>query len=233
MAGRDGRGSLVTGPVDWPPVAFAAPDRSTGASLLRLRSHPFDVRWPRRAVRGCRPPDHPASAFSATLVAPKPLSSHRPCGFSRRVASRLRARSDRTLRSARRSRSPVAPVGDAARAGHSCLVFFGQCTFRARTRAVLAAWPVSAFRFTGDVRGICSSPFAVLIRPSRVSAPSSACVALAPTCRLTVAVRREFHRSRDPAVTPGHWAVRLRLLGFGPAGQPWPRDRRSRYSFCA
>lgn len=51
-AGRDGRRSLVTGPVDWPPVAFAAPDRSIGASLLRFRSHPFDVRWPRRAVRG-------------------------------------------------------------------------------------------------------------------------------------------------------------------------------------
>ena len=156
------RGSLVTGPVDWPPVAFAAPDRSTGASLLRFRSHPFDVRWPRRAVRGCRPPDDPASAFVATVAAPKPAVAS-PLRFSC-LASPL---SDRTLCAFRAPFSGRAG-GDAARAGHSCLVFFGQRTFRARARAWFSRpGRRPAIRFTGGVRGICSSPFAVLVRPRR------------------------------------------------------------------
>jgi hypothetical protein len=95
--------------------------------------------------------------------------SRRPCGFR---ASRLRCLIE-PLRSARRSRSLVAPVetppvrvirawcsSDSARSGPA-------------PGLVLAAWPVSAVAFTGGVRGICSSPFAVLVQPSRVSAPSS------------------------------------------------------------
>jgi hypothetical protein len=69
-AGPRRRESLVTGPVDSPPVAFAAPDRSTGASLLRFRSHPFDVHWPCRAVRGL-----PASGPSRFGVALRPVGT--------------------------------------------------------------------------------------------------------------------------------------------------------------
>jgi hypothetical protein len=71
-----------------------------------------------------------------------------------------------------------------------------------------------------------------LFRPgSRVSAPSSRRARAHLPFRLLS--RREFHRSRDPVVKPVRGDVRLRLLGFGPAGQPSPRCRRSRYSFCA
>jgi len=115
-----------------------APDRSTGrlscgsrlASLRRLLAAP------------CRPgaaglPDHPASAFRAghdtqavSRVALAVFAPRVPCSFT-----------DRSPRA-----FLVAPAGDAARAGHSCLVFFGQRTFRARARAVLAAWPAALSR---------------------------------------------------------------------------------------
>jgi hypothetical protein len=79
---------------------------------------------------GCRPPDHPASA----LV--RDASRHPSRG--RRIALAVFlprvSVSDQTL-CAFRAPFEGRAGGDAARAGHSCLVFFGQRTFRARARA--------------------------------------------------------------------------------------------------
>jgi hypothetical protein len=83
------------------------------------------------------------------------------------------------------------------------------------------------FRAADDVHGICSSPFAVLLRPrSRVSAPSSRRARAHLPFRLVS--RREFHRSRDPVFAPvqgdvgrGSWVLAprasLRHVAVAPA----------------
>jgi hypothetical protein len=177
---------------------------------------------------GCRPPDHPASALVRPLRHPS-FAVASPLRFSC-LASPL---SDRTSA----FRAPFTFTGraggDAARAGHSCLVFFGQRTFRARARA--------GSRGLAGV-GSClhrRRPWDLLITLRSLDP--------------AVAGERAFFglsRSGPPAVSPSRSAAssidrgirvlrrvvgpcRLRLLGFGPAGQPSPRGRRSRYSFCA
>jgi len=202
-------------------------------SLLRFRSHPFDVHWPCRAVRKVPPPG--PSRFGVRVATRRHPSrrSRRPCGFR---ASRLRLLSEELSHFPRARRGSIAVVarrgGDVARAGHSWLVFFGQRTYRARARAVLTAWPVAPFSCRRR------HPWDLLITLRSV-APAS------------FAGERAFFASRSgpPAVSPrvpprvpsiagsgccaGSKGRRPRLLGFGPAGQPSPRCRRSRYSFCA
>jgi hypothetical protein len=69
-----------------------------------------------------------------------------------------------------------------------------------------------AVRTAGGVHGICSSPFAVLVRPSRVGAPSSRRARAHLPFRL--ASRREFHRSRDPVVKPVRGDASAAAPGF-------------------
>lgn len=166
---------------------------------------PFSVHWSRRTVRSYHASDHPASAFVQPRHPRQGVSS--PMRFF--CASRLRCLHFRALE------TPPARVirawcsSDSARSGPA-------------PGLVLAAWPVarSSHRArAGDVRGICSSPFAVLVRPLFTGERAFyRCVALGPTCRLAFAVHREFHRSRDPVVMPGRWAVSVAASGFWPRG---------------
>jgi hypothetical protein len=128
---RDGGGPLSPAPSTCRPSPSRRPGQvgwgvSPAVSLASLRR---SLAAPCRP-EGCRPSDHPASAFGATAVAPKPLRSRRPCGFR---ASRLRC--SVLLPCSYCATSLGRGGGGAARAGHSCLAFFEQRTYRARARA--------------------------------------------------------------------------------------------------
>jgi hypothetical protein len=227
---RDGWGSLVTGPVDWPPVAFAAPDRSIGASLLRFRSHPFDVHWPCRAVRKVPPPG--PSRFGVRL---------RPVGTQAVGRVALAVFVPRVSGCLKNSHFP--------RARHVRLQSSRAAVETSPVR-VIRGWCSSDSARTGPASGQFSRPGRWRFSRRR-RRPWDLLITLRSVAPASVAGERAFFASRSgpPAVSPrvpprvpsiagsgfcaGSRGRRPRLLGFGPAGQPSPRCRRSRYSFCA
>jgi len=129
---------------------------------LRFRSHPFDVHWPCRAVRGLPTARTIPLRRWLRRTTPKP-SPASPLRFSC-LASPL-------CESVSGYRAPFSRVGgDAARAGHSWLVFFGQRTYRARARACSRGLAGGGFPSPATSVGF-ADPFAVLLRPSRVDVP--------------------------------------------------------------
>jgi hypothetical protein len=157
-----------------------------GAPLLRF-SFPYSVHWPCRAVRCCRHPDDPASAFR---TAPPPT----PAGVSARMDHGRSSVRDRWRRGppplrfsacARRRGhvSPAATVRAPARTGHAPPLLHGRCS---ATRAShRTAWPVPAPpRGTSGAPGVL--PFAALFPPAGVAALPP----LGPTCRFPGALSR-------------------------------------------
>jgi hypothetical protein len=133
---------------DCRPDALAPGQIGSGISLeVSLLCARALRRSPVRAVPsgGCRPPDHPASTFvRRSRGTHAPRRSHRPCGFSC-LASVVC-----TLRAARApfvARAHVRVFGEQTPPAR---VIRGWCsskqhTYRARARAVLAAWSGRAF----------------------------------------------------------------------------------------
>jgi hypothetical protein len=159
-AGRDGGGPWSPAP----SIRRPSPSRRRTDRLRRLSCGFARIpsTFTGRAVPsgGCRPPGPSRFGVGLRLTAPKP-SVASPLRFSC-LASPL---SDRTLRSARRS--PVAPVETPPVRVIRAWCSSGSARSGPAPGLVLAAWPAALLAFAGDVRGICSSPFAVLLRPSR------------------------------------------------------------------
>jgi len=180
------------------PVAWGG-GHSGAAPLVRFRSRPlpFDVRWSRRAVRGCLVPDDPAAAFVrpghprfgrfalAVFAAPVP--------------------------------PPVFQPAAVVRAGHSWPVFLGGSRTGPARRTNLATWP-RALGPHGDVRGISLS------RPSQCTSDRGwACLvdAPAPTCRFAAVRRGGFSRESPVRATRGTMAA---APGVWPRGRAVPFD---------
>jgi hypothetical protein len=170
-----------------PPDARRVGQIGRGVSLAVPVAHPFGVCRPRRAIRGLPTSRTIPLRRLVRVTTPKPCPAS-PLRFSR-LASRVCC-VDRVESIGRCAARLSRRGGDAARAGHSCLVFFGQRTFRARARAVLAAWPAALSRPRRRPWGL-PGPFAVLPRPSGERA-SSACSG--PPAVSPGGSPREFHR---------------------------------------
>jgi hypothetical protein len=115
-----------------PPDARRVGQIGRGVSLAVPVAHPFGVCRPRRAVRGLPTSRTIPLRRLVRVTTPKPCPAS-PLRFSR-LASRVCC-VDRVESIGRCAARLSRRGGDAARAGHSCLVFFGQRTFRARARA--------------------------------------------------------------------------------------------------
>jgi len=193
------------------------------ASLRRSLAAPcrpgLPASGPSRFGVGSRRSRHPSRA------------SHRPCGFP---ASRLRCLIElfvprAVLWSRRWRRRPCGSfVPGVLRTAHVPGPRPGWFSRPGRWRALrIAPVPATSVGFAHHPSQSWSG------LTSRVSAPSfgasrSGPPAVSPSRPTASSIDRGIRLSRR-VVGP----CRLRLLGFGPAGQPWPRDRRSRYSFCA
>jgi hypothetical protein len=175
---------------------------------------------------GCRPPDHPASAFDCDRGHPSlPVAS--PLRFSCTASPLIGALTVLCC-----ATSLVAPWRR-----RPCGSFVAGVL---RTAHVPGPRPgsshglagVAALRSPATSMGFAHHPSQCCSGPMRVGAPSSR------RARAHVPFRR-FVPPRVPSIAgSGCYAgsrgtCRPRLLGFGPAGQPSPRGRRSRYSFCA
>jgi hypothetical protein len=162
---------------------------------------------------GCRPPGHPASAFSrddrgtqAVAVAIA-LAVFVP-RVSGSIGVLLPPAPSRLLRWRRRPCGSFVP--GVLRTAH---------VPGPRPGMVLAAWPASGIpvhrRRPWDLLITLRSLGPALRRAGERAFYG---LALGPTCRFADSVRREFHRSRDPVVTPGRWAVPVAAPGFWPRG---------------
>jgi hypothetical protein len=149
------------------------------APLLRFMS-PSSVRWPCRAVRGCRPPDDPAAALGT--VSPRcPLVRFASVvEASRCVRDAWRdgrlAPAVFRLRPPRRPFSPVVTGRAPVRTGHAPPLLHGRCSATRASRRT--AWPVHpACAAPAALLGF--PPFAALLPPAGVAASPPP----GPTCR--------------------------------------------------
>jgi len=165
-----------------------------------IRSHPFDACRPRRAVRGCRPPDHPAAAFGAGHDTQAVVAS--PLRFS--CLAPRKGDVTRARLSSRGKQVEAPPVR----------VIRGWCSSnsaRSGPAPGLFSRPHrGGFRLPGGVRGICSTLRSVCPTP-RVSAPRRR---LGPTCRFvarstasSIVAGRRFLRRVEGPLGRGSWAL--------------------------
>jgi hypothetical protein len=176
---------------------------------FRVFLRPCSVHWSRRAVTAgvANPATIPLRRF---LPGRHPPVWHAPLRFSQRLAP-----TSFLSRCRRRLAGHSSPVSLLARRTGPA----GSFSRPGRTHRGASA----------DTRGV-RCPFAALILP----AGEGVFPRLGPTCRLVrSSAASVLARGCRDKPSRRCWRQDVRLLGFCPAGKPFPAVHRPRYSFCA